>query len=135
MIAQAMDRMMEERIALNQATFREANERIGVAAEVYAVDIPIPFICECADPTCSEIVRLALSEYEEVRSDPRHFLNVPGHQAAAQGAAAVVAEREGYVIAEKIGHAGEIAEALDKRQGDSDTDGVSASEESEGVAP
>jgi hypothetical protein len=123
---------MEERIALNQATFREANERINAAAGVYAVDIPVPFICECADPTCAEIVRLALSEYEEIRADSRHFLNVPGHQAAAQGAAAVVAEREGYVIAEKTGHAGEIAEALDKRSVESDTEEVSASGEETG---
>ncbi len=123
---------MEERIALNQATFREANERINAAAGVYDVDIPVPFICECADPTCAEIVRLALSEYEEVRADPRHFLNVPGHQAAAQGAAAVVAERDGYVIAEKIGHAGEIAESLDQRNVENEAEEMSASGEETG---
>lgn len=123
---------MEERIALNQATFREANERINAAAGVYDVDIPVPFICECADPTCAEIVRLALSEYEEVRADPRHFLNVPGHQAAAQGAAVVVAERDGYVIAEKIGHAGEIAESLDQRNVENETEEMSASGEETG---
>ena len=123
---------MEERIALNQATFREANERINAAAEVYAVDMPVPFICECADPTCAEIVRLALSEYEEIRADSRHFLNVPGHQAASQGAAAVVAEREGYVIAAKEGHAGDIAEALDQRNAESDTEDMSASGEETG---
>lgn len=127
-----MDRLMEERIALNQATFREANERINAAAGVYAVDIPVPFICECADPTCAEVVRLALSQYEEIRADSRHFLNVPGHQAAAQGAAAVVAEREGYVISVKTGHAGEIAEALDQRNADSDSQQVSASGEEAG---
>lgn len=125
-----MDRLMEERIALNQATFREANERINAAAGVYAVDIPVPFICECADPTCAEIVLLALSQYEEIRADSRHFLNVPGHQAAAQGAAAVVAEREGYVIAEKTGHAGEIAEALDQRNAENEE--ISASGEETG---
>jgi hypothetical protein len=122
-----MDRLMEERIARNQATFRQANERISAAAGVYAVDMPVPFICECADPTCSEIVRLALSEYEEIRADSRHFLNVSGHQAASQGAAEVVAEREGYVIAEKKGQAAEIAETLDKRSADDDTDELAAS--------
>jgi hypothetical protein len=122
-----MDRLMEERIARNQATFREANERIGAAAGVYAFEMPVPFICECADPTCAEIVRLALSQYEEVRADPRYFLNAPDHQAAAQGAAAVVAKREGYVISEKKGHAGEIVESLDQRSSDNDTDEISAS--------
>jgi hypothetical protein len=111
-----MDRLMEERVAHNQATFREANERINVAAAVYDVDMPVPFICECADPACSEVVRLPLSQYEEIRADSRHFLNVPGHQAAAGQAAVVVKERETYVIARKIGHAGEVAEALDERR-------------------
>ncbi len=127
-----MDRLMEERIARNQATFREANERINAAAGVYAVDIPVPFICECADPTCAEVVLLPLSEYEVVRADSRHFLNVPGHQAASQGAAAVVAEHEGYVIAEKQGRAGEIAEALDERSAGSDTEEMSSAGEETG---
>ena len=96
---------------------REANERINTAAGVYDVDMPVPFICECADPTCSEVVRLELSEYEEIRADPRHFLNVPGHQAAAGEAAVVVKELDTYLIAEKTGHAGDIAEALDERHG------------------
>ena len=106
---------MEERIARNQATFRAANERIGAAAGVYGFATPVPFICECADPTCSEVVSLELDQYEEVRSDSRRFLNVPGHQTAAQGVSVVVEDRNGYVIVEKTGHAGEVAEALDER--------------------
>ena len=106
---------MEDRIARNQATFRAANERIGAAAGVYDVATPVPFICECADPTCTEVVRLELDQYEEIRSDSRRFLNVPGHQKAAQAVSVVVEERNGYVIVEKMGHAGEIAEALDER--------------------
>ena len=112
---QEMERLMEERIAQNQTTFRAANERIGAAAGVYDVATPVPFICECADPTCTEVVRLELDQYEEIRSDSRRFLNVPGHQTAAQGVSVVVEERTGYVIVEKMGHAGEVAEALDDR--------------------
>jgi hypothetical protein len=131
-----MERLMEERIARNQATFRAANERIGAAAGVYDIATPVPFICECADPTCSEVVRLELDQYEEIRldqyeeirSDPRLFLNVPGHQTAAQGASVVVEERNGYVIVEKMGHAGEVAEALDERGAREDLD-QAASEE------
>lgn len=125
---QGMDRLMEERIARNQATFRDANERISAAAGVYDVSMRVPFICECADPTCSEVVRLGLDEYEEIRSDSRHFLNVPGHQTAAQGVSVVVDERNGYVIVEKMGHAGEVAEALDERDAAGDLD-QAASEE------
>jgi hypothetical protein len=124
-----MDRLMEERIAKNDATFRDANERIGAAAGAYGVDMPIPFICECADPTCSEIVRLELEQYEEIRANSRHFLNIPGHQAAAQGAAVVVAERNGYVIVEKIGHAGDVVVALDGRNADEGREPIAASDD------
>jgi hypothetical protein len=110
-----VDRLMEKRIARNDATFRDANERISAAAGTYGFETAVPFICECADPACSEIVPLELPQYEEIRENSRHFLNVPGHEAAARGAAVVVEERNGYVIVEKIGHAGEVAEALDER--------------------
>ena len=105
---------MQERIARNDSTFRDANEQIRAAADRHGVDdIAIPFICECADPTCQEIVRLTRDQYGEVRGNARHFLNAPGHQRAALGAGEVVAERDGYVIVEKIAYAGELAEALD----------------------
>jgi hypothetical protein len=124
-----MDRLMEERIAKNDASFRDANERIGAVAGDYGVETPVPFICECADPTCSEIVLLELEQYEEIRANLRHFLNIPGHQAAAQGAAVVVAERDGYVIVEKIGHAGDVVEALDERSADEGREPIAASDE------
>ena len=110
-----MDELREERIARNNATFRDANEHIGAAAGAYGIDSPIPFICECADARCSAIVRLTLEQYEEVRADSRHFLNVPGHQDGAEGAAEIVEERDGYVIVEKLGRAGDIVDALDER--------------------
>jgi hypothetical protein len=112
-----MGRLMEERIARNEATFREANEKIGETAERLEVNIPVPFMCECAEPSCTAIIRLPLEEYEEIRAHPRHFLNAPGHEAAARGFAEVVEERGNYSIAEKTGYAGEVAEALDERTG------------------
>jgi hypothetical protein len=107
--------LIEERIARNNATFRDANEHISAAAGAYGIESPIPFICECADARCSAIVRLTLEQYEEVRADSRHFLNVPGHQDGPEDVAEVVAERDGYVIVEKLGRAGQIVEALDER--------------------
>jgi hypothetical protein len=112
----AVDGLTEERIARNNATFRDANEHIGAAAGVYEIEAPVPFICECADARCSDIVRLTLEQYEEIRADSRHFLIVPGHQDPAEGAAEIVAERDGYVIVEKVGRAGDIVEALDERK-------------------
>lgn len=120
---------MEERIAQNDATFRDANERINAAVGAYGMDTLVPFLCECADPNCVEIVRLELDQYEEIRADSRHFLNVHGHQAAAQGAAVVVAERDGYVIVEKIGYAGDVVEGLDERNAGEELKQAAASEE------
>src|SRR5205823_14851784 len=51
--ALAMD---AERIARNDATFRQANEEIERAAEPLGIE-PIPFLCECADERCTEIVK------------------------------------------------------------------------------
>lgn len=106
-----MGGITEERIARNNATFRDANEHISAAAGAYGMDAPVPFICECGDARCSEILRLTLEQYGEVRADSRHFLNVPGHQTAEE----IVAERDGYVVVEKVGRAGDIVESLDER--------------------
>ncbi|MDX6509369.1 MAG: hypothetical protein QOG81_1121 [Gaiellaceae bacterium] len=105
-----------ERVARNDATFREANEHIAERADAYGVDGLIPFICECAEETCTEIVRLTPDEYAHVRSDGAHFLNAHGHVVAAQGHARVVEEHERYTIEEKVGRAGEITRKLDPRK-------------------
>jgi hypothetical protein len=103
------------RVARNDALFRAANERIDEAAEKNAVLQGIPFICECADPRCTAILPLSQVEYQEVRSNPRWFLNASGHDAAGGKWVRVVEEREGWVLVEKVGRAGEIVEQLDSR--------------------
>ena len=103
-----------ERIAGNDALFRDANDWIGETAEEYRVehDSRVPFLCECADPNCREILRLTLDEYRELRCDPRHFVNMAGHEASEHGWAEVIARTDGYVTVAKIGRAGDIAETL-----------------------
>jgi hypothetical protein len=110
-----MDELTQERIARNDATFRAANERIAESAVEHEMGERIPFICECADPNCTQIVRLSLHEYEAIRKHSRHFLNVPGHQVAAGPVVQVVADKEDFVVVEKLAHAGEVAERLDER--------------------
>jgi hypothetical protein len=103
------------RVAQNQARFREANERIEQAAVEYAVDGSLPFICECSDPNCVEILRLKLPDYEAVRATPHHFVCAPGHHQAAEGWSSVVDRRDGYEVVEKVGDAATVAEVLDPR--------------------
>ena len=74
-----------ERIGRNDSIFRHANEEIGLVAEAAQVGESTPFICECADPECRDVVLMTLAEYDEIRQDARLFLNVPGHEASAQG--------------------------------------------------
>jgi hypothetical protein len=105
----------EERIAKNDAIFREANERIREAAAEHGIeDGKVPFICECADPACRRVVLLDLEEYREIRSNPRWFLNADAHDAPEADAARVVERRQCYLIVEKTGRAGDVAEALDR---------------------
>jgi hypothetical protein len=105
-----------ERVARNDATFRTANEQIGATARALGIE-HVPFICECADERCTDIVRLTVVEYEDVRSSGRLFLNAPGHEVAARGWARVVERYDRYVLVEKVGDAGAVAEELDPRHG------------------
>jgi hypothetical protein len=91
-----------------QRDVSERNDRLRCGA--YGIDSPIPHL-RMRGRGCSAIIRLTLVRYEEVQTDSRHFLNSPGHQDAAE----VVAERNGYVIGEKLGRAGDIVDALDER--------------------
>jgi hypothetical protein len=111
-----VNRETEERIARNDAMFRDANERIeGVARDLGVNGGPLPFICECADTSCVEIVLLERDKYAAIRANPRRFLVLPGHEATADDAAKVVESHDGYAVVEKIGHAGEVAEQLNTR--------------------
>jgi hypothetical protein len=73
---------------------------------------PLPFICECSDGRCVEIIRLTLEQYAHVRSNERWFAHAVGHEEAVEGAVATVEQHPGFVLVEKIDHAGEVAEDL-----------------------
>jgi hypothetical protein len=108
----ASEELTLERIGKNQSTFRAANENIDEVAEQTGLERGIPFLCECADPECVEIVRLSVAEYAAIRRNPRWFLNAPGHEAISvgAGAAVVVETHPGHFVVEKTGIAGELAE-------------------------
>jgi hypothetical protein len=71
-------RLSTERLARNQALFREINERINeVRSPAVALN---EFVCECSNPSCTQSLLLAPSEYQAVRSNPTHFLIARGHE-------------------------------------------------------
>ncbi len=108
-----MDELTLERLARNQAMFREANQRIVAAAAEIGLSTPtVPFICECADPSCTQVLAVDLGDYEAIRRNARRFLHAPGHD---DGLGEVVELHDGFVVVEKTGRAGAIAEETDAR--------------------
>ena len=104
----------QERRALNEALFRDVNERI--AASTQRVDENrTEFVCECADPNCTDRVPATLAEYESVRKQSTTFLLAPGH--AEPEIEYVVADRGRFHVVEKVQAAVRRAVTrLDRRQ-------------------
>ena len=108
------DEASEQRKARNETLFRDANESVRDVQEDLGITGGLmPFLCECEEPTCRGIIKVAQSDYEAVRAHPRHFLLVPGHEGHGER---VVEEHSSYFIVEKFGLSGEIAEATDPRK-------------------
>lgn len=104
-----------ERVARNEALFRQVNERVRDVSQAFATldPSPIDFVCECGTPDCAEPIRLTLEEYEAVRAEPTHFFVVPSH--VIPGVERVIAPHDRYVVVEKLPGADEIARETDPR--------------------
>jgi hypothetical protein len=94
-------------MAQNEGLARRINDRIeyqrprnGEAADT--------FVCECVRADCGGELDLSISEYARVRSHPRRFLVLPGHEEAA--VESTIEVYSGYLVVEKRGEAGRIAE-------------------------
>jgi len=109
-----MNHLSEERAAHNEATFRELNERRRRISYRSAADNHlVEFICECSNENCTERVHVLLADYEAVRrNEPRHFLLRPGHQSGHEH---ITERHPTYIVVEKDGTAGRIAEQTDPR--------------------
>jgi hypothetical protein len=104
----------EVRRAENETIFRETNESIrDVVAGAPAVLPVVPFICECSDAGCRELVPMTLSDYARARETPRRFLVAPPHLDRTGNESQVVYTAERFLIIEKGGLAGEVAESHD----------------------
>lgn len=105
----------KRRIGLNEAIFREANERIEELNRTFAtLTDELVLVCECGYADCTEKISMSVSEYEELRADSAHFAIVHGHE--IPDVEHVVAQREGYdVVRKDDGVARKIAEVTDPR--------------------
>jgi hypothetical protein len=104
-----------ERIGLNEAVFREVNERINDLGEQFGLqDQPLDLVCECGDPTCVERITMSRADYEQLRSYPTHFAVHSGH--VQPDVEDVVDRRDGYVVVRKHeGSPAEVARETDPR--------------------
>lgn len=73
----------------------------------------MPYLCECDDGGCRELIRLTADEYERVREEGTTFLIAPGHSSQGE----VIERHEDYCVVRKDGDDGEVARSLDPRKG------------------
>jgi hypothetical protein len=101
---------MAQRIAANEAAFRDINEAIE-RGQWPGESGPVTFRCECAHLGCNQLIELSIAEYKQIREHSRRFFVAAGHEAPETEV--VVETRGSYVVVEKVGQAGEVAERTD----------------------
>lgn len=106
----------QQRLANNEVTFRTVNERSDEhAAKLGGLDAH-EFICEYASSVCFDRIALTLEQYESVRGDGKRFFVAPGHEDVRFEH--VVESHETFLVVEKEGAAGVVADATDPRVGE-----------------
>jgi hypothetical protein len=103
----------EARVARNEATSREMNEKIE-KAHPRSPNEYFRIVCECGRGDCTHLIAISIPEYEEVRSDARHFAVVTEH--VMPDVEDIVRETDRFtVVCKREGTPAEIAEDEDPR--------------------
>src|SRR5215210_1058007 len=102
----------KQRVAMNEATFRNVNEGMEVGQDPAGL---LTFVCECGRLRCTALLELTRAEYEEVRANPRRFAVLDGHEIPE--AEEIVERHDRYLVVEKAGDPeAEIVEHTDPRR-------------------
>jgi hypothetical protein len=112
-VGRTVSEAREERLAHNEVVFRTVNEQIEGLALKLGDDVSYDFVCECATSGCFERINLGLAEYEAIRADGTRFVLRPGHEDIE--VERVISVHDEYVVVEKDGVAGLVAEAANPR--------------------
>jgi hypothetical protein len=88
-----------ERLARNQALFREVNERLLELSEGFH-DGSMQFVCECSHEDCTLTVNMNHDEYESVRARSTFFVVASGHEILA--VEKIIDHRDGWTIVQKV---------------------------------
>jgi hypothetical protein len=104
----------QERVARNESTTREINEKIEQAHQAAPTEGHIRVLCECGREECDRLIAMTLAEYESLRADPRQFAVARDYVMA--DVERVVAETDRYtVVAKREGIPGAVAVEEDPR--------------------
>jgi hypothetical protein len=95
------------RLAENETLFRKINDDLELRRWGEDEEEMREFVCECSNINCAERILMAGSAYRRIRSRPRWFAIIDGHQTPQ--IEPVVERHEGYVVVELTGEAGDVA--------------------------
>ena len=103
----------EARVAKNETTSRDMNERIEQAHADSPAD-HFRILCECGRSDCNRVIAITIPEYEALRSDAREFAVVRTH--VMLDVEDIVRDTERFTVVRKlVGTPAEIAEEEDPR--------------------
>ena len=106
--------LRQERIAKNEAVFREINEAIKQNHESAPSNSFMHIVCECGYETCNSIIGFTKEEYERVRSDPRQFCVL--EEDVIEDVEAIVEETDRFaIVVKRPGTPAEVAIRTDPR--------------------
>jgi hypothetical protein len=88
-----------ERIGMNEALFREVNERIDQLQNDLGGGSIFTIVCECGDADCTERFEITQDQYRALREDVHRFAVVPGHERPELERTLV--RRADYLVVEK----------------------------------
>jgi hypothetical protein len=87
------------RIGLNEALFREVNERVHTLGNEAGERGVLTIVCECGAETCIAELEIEGSAYEQLRADPALFAIARGHE--APDVEDVVEQNDAYDVVRK----------------------------------
>jgi hypothetical protein len=112
-----VDQATKDRIAKNEALFRDVNERVRQINDRQAVatgtEALWDFLCECGHADCTQAMSLTLEEYERTRSNPVLFAVLPGHEQPE--VERILEQGDRFLLVEKLPEEQPIARLTDPR--------------------
>ena len=95
-----MEEERVRRLAANEATFRDVNERVAEIESGFGVERRLLHVlCECAHVACTHLIDVPLDRYEATRANPARFLVLPEH--VLPDFEDAVERGNGYVVVQK----------------------------------